>query len=279
MKFIAVCVPTLGNVSIEWAQALRALVLPMNTGYCECFGKDDLGGKIAETRNAIVAKALSYESPEREITHLFWLDDDVICNRTAILALKRHDCDIASGVYFLKGDYGEPLIFPSRGGGTLPFVPDETFEVWGHGMGLTLVKLDVYKHMLDEGLPNDSCGRPQWYKTPGAEDAEVLHEVLFMGGTEDLYFLEAASKLGYKPLVDTSYGAFGWHYDAKHQIGYPKRQWEQYRKREPIVWDTPDGPVVWGSTNPRRPAARPTCVEAELVGDEAPHDRLVGDNS
>jgi hypothetical protein len=68
---------------------------------------------------------------------------------------------------------------------------------------------------------------------------------MWMGGTEDLYFLDAAGRLGYRPLVDTSRLAFGWHYDRERRQGYPKKQWNQRIKGEPIVWDTPDGPVKW----------------------------------
>jgi hypothetical protein len=247
MKFIAVCTPTLGIVTIEWASALRALIMPLNTGYCECFGKDTVGGEIAEGRNGCVATALSYENSEREVTHLFWLDDDVICSRTALVALLHHNKDIASGVYFTKAEPAEPLIFPGRGCGTTSFIPNKVFETWGHGMGLTLVKTDVYKNMRDElKLPLDKYGRPQWYKTPDITDMEIQNDVLFVGGTEDLYFLHQANKIGYRPIVDTTQYAFGWHYDYKKRQGYPTKQWDQFQANKPIIWPTEDGDVVWG---------------------------------
>lgn len=274
MKFIAFCTPTLGMVSIEWASALRAMTLPLNTGYSEAFGKDSVGGEIAEGRNGCVATALSYESDRREITHLFWLDDDVVAPRSALMALMRHDADIASGVYFTKGEPCEPLIFPGRGCGTTPFVPDRVFETWGHGMGLALVRTSVYKRMLAElNLPRDRYGRPAWYKTPSAEDAEIVDETLFVGGTEDLYFLHRAGQMGYRPIVDTSRYAFGWHVNSETGLGYPLKQWKQYRARQPIVWDTPDGPVTWGwpPEEAEMPDGPPACRKRLPVGDETPH--------
>ena len=267
MKFVAVCTPTLGMVTIEWASALRALLLPLNSGYCECFGKDDVGGEIAEGRNGCVARALSYETDDREITHLFWLDDDVIAPRTAIIRLMSHDVDIAAGVYFLKCPISEPLIFPGRGAGTSPFVPDQVFETWGVGMGITLVKTSVYRRMREDlELPLDKYGKPQWYKTPSALDAVVVDEVLFAGGTEDLYFCDRAGKMGCKVVADTSRYAFGWHYDCRNGIGYPEKQWRQHMAGEAITWDTPGGVVTWGG--PVKPVVRPP---ATLVADETPH--------
>ncbi len=245
-RFIAVCTPTLGRVSIEWASTLRALAWPLNTGYVNFFTLDVEGGEIAETRNRCVQLALDYESDRCEVSHLLWLDDDVIASRLALLRLLSHDVDIASGCYFTRNDPAEPLIFPGRGAGTTPFVPDRVFETWGHGMGLALVRSGVYRRMArEQDLGLDRYGRPAWYRTTGAEDASLEDGVLWMGGTEDLYFLERAGRLGYRPLMDTSRLAFGWHVDPGGRQGYPREQWSQRIRGQPIVWRTPDGPVEW----------------------------------
>jgi hypothetical protein len=77
-KFIAVATPTLGSVSIEWASCLRAMAWPLNTGYINFFVIDDQGGEIAETRNRCVQLALDYDRGDCEVSHIFWIDDDVI---------------------------------------------------------------------------------------------------------------------------------------------------------------------------------------------------------
>jgi hypothetical protein len=69
--------------------------------------------------------------------------------------------------------------------------------------------------------------------------------MLDCGGTEDLYFLDLAGKLGFKPLVDCGKWAFGWHFDLKSLRGYPEKQFAQWAAAEPVTWDTPDGVVTW----------------------------------
>lgn len=247
-KMIARCTPSLGAVPIWWAQACESLQWPNNTGKAVINCVDTVGGEIAETRNRLVSLVLNRDTENCEMTHIFWVDDDVLVSCMALCRLLEHDRDIASGVYFTKSECPTPLIYPGRGAGHTPFVPDQVFETWGHGMGLTLVKTDVYRRMCDElNLPLDKYGNPQWYKTPGVEDATQEGGVLFVGGTEDLFWCQNAMKLGYKPLMDTSKWAYGWHYDLRRKTGFPPKQWAQYAAGKPVVWPTPDGPVTWGN--------------------------------
>jgi hypothetical protein len=246
-KFIACCTPTLGSTSVEWASILRAMAWPMNIGYTNFFVRDEVGREIAEARNRCVQLALEYDNERHELSEVFWLDDDVlVMNRLALLVLRGHNRPIASGVYFTKCEPSEPLLFPGRGCGTAPFPAEGAHEMWGHGMGLALVRTEVYRRMLKElDLGVDKYGRPAWYRTTGYEHAEVDGDVVWTGGTEDLYFLENASKLGYKPLVDCTRAAFGWHYDRDKDVGFPLKQWKQWRGGESITWDTEKGAVEW----------------------------------
>jgi hypothetical protein len=256
-KMIVRCTPTLGAVSVWWARAVENLMWP-NNGIkgidCQI---DSRGGEIAEMRNMTVARLLQCETETRELSYFFWVDDDVIPTAGALLQLLSHRRDIVSGVYFLKlpGRLASPLIYPHRLGGADQFVPapnggQRSYEVWGHGMGLCLVAGGVYKRMRDElNLPRDKYGNPEWYKTPQTvrEDGGIVVEdgVIDQGGTEDLYFLDNAGKLGYRPVVDCSKHAFGFHHDLKTGRCYPEEQWAQLRAGKPIVWETPDGPVTW----------------------------------
>jgi hypothetical protein len=253
-KFIAICTPTLGAVSIFWAKALRSLQWPMNVGSVPFFMVDDLScagnNEIAENRNKLVQYALVFECESREITHLFWLDDDVICPAGALLRLLEDDnrpdsTGVCSGVYFVKGDNGEPLIFPSKLGGTIPFVPDQVYPAWGCGMGLTLVRMEVYKRLLAAGLPTDKHGRPEWYKTTSGQVKIEADGGYDMGGTEDLYFCDLAEKIGVRPLIDTGRFTFGFHCDLARRRVYPEEQWRQVQKEGRIVWQTANGPVEW----------------------------------
>ncbi len=246
-KYLSLCTPSLGLVSIDWAGGLRGLVWPMNYGYVSFFNVDQHGGEIAEMRNSCVGKSLKFESEEREVTHIFWLDDDVYPSRLVVPKLLALNTPIASGCYFSKCDAPEPLIFPGPVEGTSPFVPDQVLDVWGHGMGLCLIRTEVYRRMADElDLGTDKYGNPAWYRTLGGEHSTMSADGILRGAmTEDLYFLDRARELGYQPRVDTSAPAFGWHYDARKRQGYPQKQWGQMRAFGPVTWDTPEGLVTW----------------------------------
>lgn len=252
-KFIARCTPSLGMVSIWWSRLVESIVWPMNTGKGLFYKRDGEGGEIAETRNTIVNDVLTWSEQNRggSYTHLFWVDDDVLVFPMCLMQLLSHDKPIVSGVYFnkLPGKMSAPLIFPDRYGGTSQFTPNEVKPIWGHGMGLTLVKTEVYSRMRDElNLPLDKYGRPQWYKTAGSnlEDIEQAEDgTLKLGYTEDLWFLENAAKLGYTGCVDQGKHTFGFHYDAAKDIGYPEEQWNQWIRSDCITWQTKDGEVVW----------------------------------
>lgn len=246
-KFIAICVPSLGAVSIEWASVLRGMAWPLNTGYINLFVKDDQGGEIAEARNRCVQLALDRENETTEITHLFWLDDDVITSTRALLKLFCHQRDIASGCYWLKEEPSQALIFPGRFCGTTPFVPDKVFETWGWSHGLSLVRTSVYRTVQEKlNPPRDKYGRTEFYRTCGAEEGKLVEAgILDMGGTEDMWFFDLCGRAGFRPIMDTSCQCFGWHMNLGTQKAFPAKQWEQRCSGKPIVWDTPDGPVEW----------------------------------
>lgn len=239
-KFIALCVPTLGQVTARWASHMMDLIQPMNVGRCRIMVH---GKPVAEARNECVQRALDMEASDREVTHLFWIDDDVLASATALVKLYYHHRDIVSGVYFTKEEIAQPLIFPGKTAGTCPYVPDALMEVWAHGMGLTLVRTDVYRRMKDElKLGTDAYGHTAWYETPGPQ---FEGNILNAGGTEDLFFCDRAVIMGYKPLVDCTSHAFGWHIDRHTQRVYPEAQFKQILKGEEAVWQTPDGPRKW----------------------------------
>lgn len=250
-RFIAVATPSLGAVPIEWTNAmiaLRCVGWPRNIGFITYFTIDSEGGEVAECRNRIVCQALDFcKSETREISHIFWVDDDVIVDKDSLKTLLRHDRPIASGVYFTKEEDPDPLIIPGRNMGMTPYVPDRAFESWAHGMGLTLVRMDVYRRMMEEtDLGRDKYGLPAWYRTiKGGEEAP--EDGVPWDASEDVYFLDRASRIGYHGFVDTSRQTFGWHMDIKTRQGYPMKQYAQRMTGKPIVWETAEGPMSWSS--------------------------------
>lgn len=240
-QHIAICVPSLGLVSVVWAGAYSSLLGPLNTGIVKIFV---CGKGVAEARNECVKQALDIDTkhPCVRISHIFWIDDDVVLQAGALVTLLKHKKQIVSGVYFTKSAAEEPLIFDAPFSGTAPFVPGEFREVWAHGMGLTLVELDVYKRMQKElDLGVDQYDIPAWYRagTPVGEDPQARF------GSEDLHFLSVAHDLGIPAYIDASKECFGWHHDPTLRRGYPFKQWTEWQQTGKVTWETPDGPVVW----------------------------------
>lgn len=235
---IPILTPTLGRVTMPWADMRSQILFPMNCGRYPFSLVDKKGGEIAEVRNMCVEFFLSLErnSPNSQIPGVMWLDDDVIpCSAAVLLALMGHERPIASGVYFTKMDHGEPLIFPGGSAGTMPFRPGEVFEAWGWSQGLCYIQLEVYKRMRDEmEIGVDKYGHPAWYKTP--EFGVTEEGGVITGGTEDFIFFDRASKLGYRPIVDCTKHAFGFHIDAATLKAYPQEQWDQKCRNQVIVW-------------------------------------------
>ena len=279
-NIIARCTPTLGFVSLWWCRAVETILWP--TGSCGkslFYLRDHKGGEIAEVRNGIVDAVLRYDRDVGPVSHLFWIDDDVLTFPGCLLSLLHHDCDIASGVYFTKrpGKLSEPLIYSDPHGSADLFKPDQAYPVFGHGMGLTLIRTSVYKRMFQEiDLAKDKYGRPQWYHTVGiGESWEDEKGIIHTEQTEDFYFLSNVAKLGIKPMIDTSKHAFGFHYQPEYccscgletpharearshkrdnpthsmaleDRGYPQEQWTQWIKGERITWTMPDdSKVIW----------------------------------
>lgn len=228
-KCIAIGIPTLGSVSMRWALCYAHLVTPMNSRSPR-FVEEGL--EVGLARNAIAAKALADAAKP---THLLFLDDDVLFAPQVLVQLLSHDLPIVSGVYYSKGDGGEPLIFDEPGCGTLPYRPGGgLLECWGHGMGLCLIRTDLLADVRDKlDLPRDSRGNPEWFRTAGdSPDDEGQW-------TEDLWFCRLLHEAGHRTFVDQDPRAFGWHYDGSAKVGYPRAQWEQYIATGAAEWVVP----------------------------------------
>ena len=245
---IAQCTPSLGMVSIWWSRAVQCIFGENHSGKSIFYLRDGVGGEIAEVRNNLVQMVLDHKTPH---SHVFWIDDDVLVFPGCLLELLHQYKDVVSGVYFTKmpGNLSSPLIYSTEGAGPDQFVPDAAYPVFAHGMGLTLVRTEVYRRMAAElDLGRDKYNRPQWYRTSDAatELREGDNGVVDTGYTEDTWFLRNCHRIGVHPHVVTTKHAFAFHYDATSDRGYPEKQWQQWISGAPIVWDVAEGePVVW----------------------------------
>jgi hypothetical protein len=229
---------------------------------------DQVGGEIAETQNALVEETLALCTPTYEITHLWWLEDDVIPSSIAcLLQLYNQSCrgepkQIISGVYFSKepGGLAQPLIFKADGRGPSPYepirdhVPQRPFEVAFTHMGCTLIEVEVYRVMAEKlALGHDRYGSREWYRSPGktdnlVENCDIGYDqngVYSIRATSDAYFCQQARKAGFKVWVDPHEYAFCWHFDKTRGLSVPEEQWRQSKAKKTIVWQTKDGLVEW----------------------------------
>ena len=245
-EFIALCVPTFGQVHIYWASKLFGERRdPMNRDVRNfvCIGKE-----VGAARNELVQKVLEHEERTgRRCSHVFFVDDDVIIHPEVLVKLLEADRDIVSGLYYAKTAVAQPLVL-MEDGLSRSWVPGELVDCWAHGMGITLIRTDVFRRLRDETpLGVDDYGMPGWFKT--VREVELYgangHTVV-RNQTEDISFLRKAAALGYQPCVDTSAQAFGWHWAAGEHRAYPLKQWVEFQQKGTITWETDAGPVVWG---------------------------------
>ena len=114
--------------------------------------------------------------------------------------------DAVGGLYWTKGENGQPMIYGNAQQKPRDFVPQlplpETLqECCGLGMGFTLFKLSMFKKMP-----------APWFRT--------LQEFTPGQGvracTQDLYFFQEAAKFGYRFACNTSCKVG--HYDSENDI-------------------------------------------------------------
>lgn len=162
---------------------------------------------IGDYRNRIVKDALSLGC-----THLFFVDDDVLIDNSALQKLYAHDLDVVGGWYCKKTPIPESatLIRDGESKQGVPLTQTGLVEVdWSLTCGLTLYKMDVFKK-----IPYP------WFITS-------------IQGTEDTYFSARARECGIKSFLDTSIQAG--HVDKKTGIVYccdgkirSKNEYEDY---------------------------------------------------
>lgn len=199
---VVIGIPSFGMVSTYFYQAMKSQQFPLVSS---AFDKIVLNKKIDEARNEIVQFAL-----DQGANYIYWIDDDVLPPPDAFLKMYTHNKDIINGVYWSKSNPPMPLLFRNHLEGPYwDWHVGDLIEIDAAGMGLTLVKTDVYRKIEKEQ------GGP-WYSVdygsfPGVKASPA-------NNTEDLYFYWKARKAGYKIWADTSIQAY--HYDKTNNVMY-----------------------------------------------------------
>jgi glycosyltransferase involved in cell wall biosynthesis len=206
LSTIIIC-PTRGMIADRVVQAWTALIRPMNQ---KVLGPIFIRGyEVGQAYNMGVQMVLS--NPElSKWKYILTIEEDNIPPPDALIKLYEHidAYDVVGGLYWTKGEGGQPMIYGDPSVKPTNFIPqkplpDTIQPANGLGMGFNLFKIEMFK---DERLPKPWFVTKQEY-IPG-QGSSVY--------TQDLYFYENAGKLGYTFACDTRV-KIG-HYDAQNDI-------------------------------------------------------------
>lgn len=181
-----------GYIHTKVAQNMMGLMTPMNQRFTRIFINNmEVGEGYSQTIDMII------NHPEFSTWKyiLTWEWDNLVPPDGLLKLLENTDkYDIIGGLYFTKGEGGQPMCygrmdeFPVNFKPFLPLTEDIT-PCRGTAMGFTLYKMDVFK---DSRIP-----RP-FFRTLQEYDPSVGAKAY----TQDLYFAENAGKAGWRQAID-----------------------------------------------------------------------------
>jgi hypothetical protein len=199
-------IPTRGMISAKVVQNWWGLMPPMNQKFIRVFM---IGMEVGEAYSTAIEQILA--NPElSKWKYILTIEEDNMPPPDGLLKLyeSMDQFDVVGGLYWTKGEMGQPMIYGDPKSMPLTFIPQipipETVqECNGLGMGFNLFKMDIFK---DPRVPKPFFKTLQQY-TPG---------IGTKGYTQDLYFYENIHKLGYRVACDTRIKVG--HYDVEHDI-------------------------------------------------------------
>ena len=203
-----VCViPTRGMIPAKVVQNWMSLISPMNQKFTRVFM---IGLEVGEAYSQAIEMILA-NSELSKWKYVLTLEEDNLPPPDGIIKLieaLNTGYDAVSGLYWTKGEGGQPMIYGDPNVMPRNFIPqipqpDTIQQCNGLGMGFTLFRLDMFK---DQRIP-----RP-WFKTMGEYKEGIGVAVI----TQDLYFFNNALAYGYKFACDTRIKVG--HYDVERDI-------------------------------------------------------------
>ncbi|MEO5628099.1 MAG: hypothetical protein ABIQ89_04415 [Candidatus Saccharimonadales bacterium] len=207
LSTIIVC-PTRGLISARIVQNWQGLIRPMNQ---QVLGPIFMEGiEVGEAYNNVIKMIL--ENPQlKNFKYLLTLEEDNAPPPDGLIKLYESidEYDAVGGLYWTKGEAGQPMCYGDPKAMPLNFIPqvpqpDTITPCNGLGMGFTLFRMEMLKDKrFDYG---------NWFKTK----QEVVPGSGTQVMTQDLWFFQSAHKMGYKFACDASVKVG--HYDAANQI-------------------------------------------------------------
>lgn len=206
LSTVIIC-PTRGTIPAKAVQSWMGLIKPMNQLVL---------GPIFAIRMEVGA---AYESMIDHIVnnpafdnfkYLLTIEEDNLPPPDGLMKLYENieEYDVIGGLYFTKGEggqpmiYGNPSVFPKNFTPQIP-LKDTIQPANGLGMGFNLFKMSIFR---------DKRLRRPWFKT----EQSYIHGQGVKMYTQDLYFFEDAAKYGYRFACDTRVKVG--HYDINSDI-------------------------------------------------------------
>ena len=192
LSTIIIC-PTRGQIPAKVVQYWMGLMRPMNQKVIgPIFG---IGMEVGESYNNMIQSIL--DNPElSQWKYILTIEEDNCPPADGLLKLYENidEYDVVQGLYWTKGEGGQPMIYGNPAVMPKNFIPQmplpgQIQQANGLGMGFNLFKLDIFK--------NPNVPKP-WFKTV----QEVIPGQGARAYTQDLYFYENAAKAGYKFACD-----------------------------------------------------------------------------
>ena len=199
-------IATRGVIPAKVLQNWWSLMVPMNQKFIRMFVSGmEVGAAYTHAIEQIIANPVL-----RSWKYILTLEEDNMPPPDGLLKLYEgmEEFDVVGGLYWTKGDMGQPMIYGDPKMDEINFIPQvpipETIqETNGLGMGFNLYKLDIFR---DPRVP-----RP-YFRTV----QEFSPYVGGRGYSQDLYFYENIKKLKYKVACDTRIKVG--HYDLENDI-------------------------------------------------------------
>lgn len=201
----AIVCPTRGSIPVEVVNSWIGLMRPMNQ---TCMGPLHFSGfEVADAYNQAVeyifaVNAQAKANKQRPIKYMLTVEEDNVLPPDCLLKLLENidSYDAIGGLYWTKGDGGQPMIYGNPHELPLNFipqvpVPEAVQECNGLGMGCTLFKFEIFEKM---DPPKDHRGQRQWFETRQKFTPGVGGECF----TQDLWFFNEAKKKGFRFASD-----------------------------------------------------------------------------
>jgi hypothetical protein len=186
--------PTRGGRSLcpRFVSAIAGLMRPMNQ---QVFGPVFLSGmEVGHAFNSGIEMIMNNPSLSK-FKYILTVEDDNIPPPDGLLKLYESigDFDAVGGLYWTKGESGQPMIYGAPNQSPMNFIPQQVVDnsvqqCNGLGMGFTLFKTDVFRKL-----------EKPWFETKQSWDPNSGVKCY----TQDLWAFERMAKAGMRVACDT----------------------------------------------------------------------------